>query len=202
MEEINRRFLDKFSNQWIKVKFYKDKPKLNGVKLVKKMRFCEATKLALIEPVMLNKKSISCVGAKHAFGWGEKSKKEIIQNCNNKLETDNRISVSMLSSVACLKDPIEYIGLNMPGIPDIAISYVMPEEVMNIIKKYHNRTGENLDVSLSPMMSICSGIAVKTYLDNDINISFGCDDSRRYAEIRRNDLAVGIPSKLFKLFID
>ena len=108
----------------------------------------------------------------------------------------------MLSSVACLKDPIEYIGLNMPGIPDIAISYVMPEEVMNIIKKYHNRTGENLDVSLSPMMSICSGIAVKTYLDNDINISFGCDDSRRYAEIRRNDLAVGIPSKLFKLFID
>ena len=61
MEEINRRFLDKFSNQWIKVKFYKDKPKLNGVKLVKKMRFCEATKLALIEPVMLNKKSISCV---------------------------------------------------------------------------------------------------------------------------------------------
>ena len=52
------------------------------------------------------------------------------------------------------------------------------------------------------MVSICGGIAVRTYLENEISFSFGCDDSRKYADIRRENLAVGIPNRLFKIFVD
>jgi len=67
---------------------------------------------------------------------------------------------------------------------------------------YHYRQGENLDVSLCTMMSICGGIAVRTYLEEKISLSFGCDDSRNFADIRRDNLAIGIPKRLFKAFID
>ena len=73
---------------------------------------------------------------------------------------------------------------------------------MDLLKMYHNRQGDNLDVSLCAMMSICGGIAVRTYLDEKISISFGCDDSRKYAGLRRENLAIGIPRKLFNIFAD
>ena len=82
------------------------------------------------------------------------------------------------------------------------MSYMPPEEVMNLIKIYQNHQGENLDVSLSTVMSICSGIAVRTYLEDKVSFSFGCDDSRKYADMKRENLAVGIPRKLFNVFVD
>ena len=82
------------------------------------------------------------------------------------------------------------------------MSYMPPGEIMNLLKIYHRHQGENLDVSLCTMMSICGDIAVKTYLEEKINISFGCDDSRKFADIRRDNLAVGIPKKLIKFFVD
>ena len=43
---------------------------------------------------------------------------------------------------------------------------------------------------------------LKTFLEEKINISFGCLDSRKFAEIGRDRLAVGIPRKLFKTLTD
>lgn len=202
MEDINWRFSDKFRSHWIKIKFYKDKPKLNGIKPARNIRFCEATNKALFEPILINKKSMSCSGAQHAFGWRDGFKNELLKNCNSKRKTQNNISKSMLSRAPYFKEPIEYIGLNTEGIPDMVLSYMPPQEVMDLVKIYHNRRGKNLDVSLCPMMSICGGIAVRTYLNEDISISFGCNDSRQHADIRRENLAVGIPRKLFEIFVD
>jgi len=41
-----------------------------------------------------------------------------------------------------------------------------------------------------------------TYLDEKISLSFGCDDSRKFAKMKRENLAVGVPKKLFNIFID
>jgi len=77
-----------------------------------------------------------------------------------------------------------------------------PEGIMNLIKMYNDIYGKNLDVSLCSMMPICGGIAVKTYLKGEISLSFGCDDSRTFSDIRRDNLVIGIPKNLFKAFID
>ena len=199
---VRRKLSDKFGTQWIKVKFYKEKPNLKYIKRLDDVRFCEATKEALIHPIILDKKSISCPGAQYAFGWQTNYKDELLPSCQNKWQAQKDILKSMLSRMPYFKRPFRYIGLNTDGEPDLIMSYMTPKGIMNLLKVYHNRCGENLDVSLCSTMSICGGIAVRTHLEEKINLSFGCDDSRKFADIRRDNLAIGIPKNLFKLFVD
>ena len=199
---MNRRFSEKFRSQWIKVKFYKEKPDLKEGKRLKGIRFCEATKEAIVHPILLDKESISCPGAQSAFGWRPKYKNGLLDSCYDKRKTQKNILKSMFSQIPHFKKPFRYIGLNTEGTPDIVMSYMPPGEVMNLIKMYHNRQGGNLDVSLCTMMSICGGIAVRTYLEERISLSFGCDDSRKYADMRRENLAIGVPRRLFNIFVD
>ncbi len=202
MTNIHRKLSDRFRSQWIKIKFYKDKPNLNGVKKLKNVRFCEATKEAITQPIILNKESISCLGALYAFGWKTDYKNELLNSCNNKQRTKKRILKSMLSQAPCFKRPFKYIGLNTDGEPDLVMSYMAPSEVMNFIRIFNSKYGRNVELSLSSMMSICGGIAAASYLNKKINISFGCNDSRRFADMRRENLAIGIPKGLFGIFLD
>ncbi len=199
---VKRKFSNKFRSQWITVKFYKENPNLEDTKRLNGVRFCEATKEAIMQPVLLDRESISCPGAQYAFGWRSNYKDELLERCYDKGKMQRKILKSMLSQVPYFEKPPKYIGLNTDGEPDLVMSYMVPAEIMNLIKMYHSRLDENLDVSLCTMMSICGGIAVKTYLDKKINLSFGCEDSRKFADIRRDNVAIGIPKRLFKIFAD
>ena len=71
---------------------------------------------------------------------------------------------------------------------------------MDMLKTYENKTGKQLQISLSSVMSIC-GSVVNAYLNKEMHISFGCEDSRMYADIGRDRFAVVIPNNLIELFI-
>ena len=202
MDNINWSFSSKFGGHWIKVKFYKENPNLKEFKRLESVRFCEATKKSIIHPVLLDKKSISCPGAQYAFGWRPAYKNELLNGCKDKRSVSRNIIESMFSQIPHFTKPFKYIGLNTEGKPDLLISYLPPEKIMNLIKRYHNQKGRSLDVSLFSMMSICGSVAVRTFLNKDVSISFGCDDSRKYADMRRENLAVGIPERLFNMFLD
>ena len=199
---VARKFSNKFRSQWIKVKFYKEKPNLKEIERLKGVRFCEATKEAITHPILLDKESISCPGAQYAFGWRSSYKDELLEGCYDKRKTQRKILKSMLSQVPYFEKPPKYIGLNTEGEPDLVMSYMPPGEIMNLLKIYHSHQGKSLDVSLCTMMSICGCIAVRTYLEEKITLSFGCDDSREFADMRRDNLAIGIPKRLFKNFVD
>jgi len=202
MNDIQQKLSEKFRSHWIKVKFYQEKPKDDDIIRLKGVRFCEATKEAILSPILLDKESISCPGAQHAFGWKSLSKSNLLQGCYGKRDAKKDILKSMLSRIPYFKKPFKYIGLNTEGIPDLILSYIPPREAMSLIKIYHNSKGGNLDVSLCTMMAVCGGVAVRTYLEEKISLSFGCDDSRRLADMRMENLAVGIPKKLFGLFLN
>jgi uncharacterized protein (DUF169 family) len=199
---VRWKFSEKFRTQWIKVKFYKQKPKLNNAKMLTNVRFCEATREAVVQPVLLGRESICCPGAQYAFGWRKDYSSELMDVCQEKRQVEQKIIESMLSRMPRLENQFNYIGLNTDGEPDLVMSYIAPQEAMSLIKLYHNYKGRNLDVSLCSMMSICGGIAARTYLKKDISLSFGCADSRKYGDMRRENLAIGIPKRLFKMFID
>ena len=150
----------------------------------------------------MDEESIACPGAQYAFGWKSLFKNELLQGCCDKRDVRKSTLKSMLSRMPYFKKPFKYIGLNTDGVPDLVMSYVPPQEVMSLIKMYHNKEGGDLDVSLCTMMAICGGIAVRTYLEEKISLSFGCDDSRKFADMRRENLAVGVPRKLFNVFVD
>ncbi|MBU1062306.1 MAG: DUF169 domain-containing protein [Candidatus Omnitrophica bacterium] len=202
MTNIHRKLSEKFRSQWIKVKFYKDEPDLNGVKKLKNVRFCEATKEAITHSIILDKKSISCPGAQHAFGWKNGYKDELLKMCSDKQKTEKTALKSMFLRAPYFKKPFKYIGLNTDGEPDLVMSYLAPSDIMNFVRVFNNKFGKNLECSLCSMMSICGGVAAATYLNKNINISFGCNDSRRLADMKREILAIGIPNRLFKVFVD
>jgi uncharacterized protein (DUF169 family) len=200
MDNINFKFSDKFRSQWIKVKFYQEDADFGKAEIAKDIRFCEATKEAIHRPVLLDRDSINCPGARYAFGWSNKN--QLLEHCHEKGHFRKDIIEPMLPSIPYLKEPFKYIGLNTPGEPDLLISYILPESAMELIKLHQYHFGKNLDISLCSMMPICSGIAVKAYLEEKIAFSFACEDSRQYGQIDRNRLAVGIPKKLFSVFAD
>ena len=200
MDRINYRFSNKFSSHWIKVKFYEEEPQDKNVKKLKDVKFCQATKLAVIHPVILDKDSISCPGAQCAFGWNN-TRDKFLETCHDKNKVSLDILEAIMTQANYLKKPVKYIGLNTVGKPDLVLSYVSPAQAMNIVRMYQSNTGKSLDISLCGMMSICGSVAVKSYLTKDITFSFGCEESRRSAELGRDILAVGIPERLFELFV-
>ncbi len=198
---MDRIFSDKFSSQWVRVKFYEKEPPLDGVTKPKKIRFCEAVKLAITQPVILSKENISCESAQYVFGWKDKFDGELLDSCLDKCNISDKNLKSLLSNIPRLNKAFKYIGLNTSDDPDLLMSCLAPQEMMKIIKVYNNHNGKNIDVSLNSMMGLCGNIAARTFLEEKINISFGCLDSRRFAEIGRDRLAVGIPRRLFKVFV-
>jgi uncharacterized protein (DUF169 family) len=198
MDNIHLKFSDKFRSQWIKVKFYQEEADFGKARISKGLRFCEAVKEAISHPVLLDRDSINCPGARYAFGWSNKN--ELLEHCHEIGHITKENLEPMLPVIPHLKEPLKYIGLNTIGEPDLVISFILPESAMDLIKLYHYHFGKNLDVSLCSMMSVCSGIAVRAYLEEKIAISFAFEDSRQYAQIDRNRMVVGIPQKLFPVF--
>lgn len=72
---------------------------------------------------------------------------------------------------------------------------------MDLLKVFQEHKGENLTVSLSSIMGVCGNVAVKTYLEGKICVSFGCDDSREYGQISRDRLALGIPCSELRVLV-
>jgi len=198
---MNRKFSEKFSSQWIKVKFYEKEPCLDGANKPKNIRFCEAVKLAITQPVILSKENLSCESAQYVFGWREKFNGQFLDNCRDKYNISEKALHLLLSGIPRLNKSFTHIGLNTNSEPDLVMSCVAPQEMMKIIQVYNNQNGRNMEVYLNSMMGLCGNIAVKSFLEEKISVSFGCLDSRKFAEIGRDRLAVGIPRKLFKIFV-
>ena len=191
---------NKYRSVWTKIKFYKDKPPIKTSKKLENVRFCEAIKeVQKTYSVILDRKSINCIGAMHVFGWDDK-KDEIIKNCKKKWNISTETIHSILSKVQVLPEEINCIGLNTGELCDVFVSYLQPETFMHILRTYQHKTGRELDLSVSSIMSIC-GVVVKAYMENKIHISFGCEDARIYGGVNRDRLAIAIPNSLIDLFL-
>jgi len=201
MNKTIRQFEDKFGGVWTTVKFYKEMPDSFDYRIMEGVRFCEAIVKARLLPVILKGSGISCMGAKYTFGWNHRVGKEIIKACCKKRDISFDTAKSILLATPQLKIPPVAIGLNTDDKPDLLISYPQPEQLMNLLKVFQQCKGENLTVSLSSIMGVCGNVAVKTYLEGRISISFGCDDSREYGHISRDRLAVGIPYSELSIFV-
>jgi uncharacterized protein (DUF169 family) len=197
MNNIHKTFSSRFRSQWIKVKFYDKAPDIKGVRKPKSTRFCEAVREAILHPVILDRKNVNCPGALYAFGW--QGEDPLIEHCVEKGELSREMVKSMLPHMPRLDTPFEYIGLNTDGEPDLILSGMKPKEVMDLLNLYHRRTGKHLNVALSSMMSVCGGIAVRTFIEKRISFSFGCMDSRKFAQIGGDRLIAGVPKDFFDL---
>ena len=181
---------------WVKVKFYRKKPGFNLEN--ERLRFCEAVNKAKLKPLLLNRENINCPSALYVFGWNDKS--NLVKYCVRKrIFSHNEIS-QLVNYLKSLDSSIKYLGLNTDEDPDLIISYLSPEQVMRILRIYFDYKKIPLTLEVSPLMSVC-GSVVKSFLEDKINISFGCEDSRKYGNIGRDRLVISIPKSHFEIFL-
>lgn len=86
--------------------------------------------------------------------------------------------------------------------PDVAILRVKPEQAMWICQTWTYPEGEHLKIDLQTEASVCSGVAVSSYLKNEIQIGLGCYGSRSSTDLSAEEMLVGIPGSMLSQTIE
>jgi uncharacterized protein (DUF169 family) len=160
---------------------------------VRNVRFCEAVSRARHYPVLIDKQDLSCAGARLAFGLNDAHEGMLIRGLMEKRAITKKAAIKLVSSIPRYGLPFRYILLNGPD-PEAVIFYFTPERFMEFLKVFQ-KSGKTLNVSLSSVMALCGDVAVRTLAAHRISVSFGCQDSREYGGVGREELIVGMHSR-------
>lgn len=185
-----------FGGRWVGIRFESGRP---DTKDTHPARFCEVVADVNSHPRLLTPSSLCCAGSLRCFGWMAQSQEDFVRNLADKSGIPADTVFRIATATPVLRERPAGILVGIKENPDVVISYAQPESAMHIVRHWQARTGENLAVDLSSVMSVCGNIAVRSYLTGKVCVSFGCKDSREVAQIGRDRLAVGIPKQCFPL---
>lgn len=200
--DLVQRLQNRFGNRWVKVKFYRETPSDSESDPCQGDRFCEAVTESYLRPLMIRSENILCAAAQYVFGWNGDIRSEIVENIHKELGFPMERAEAIVNGLPRLRPGYGAIGLNQNGEPDVLVSYCQPEQVMEIVKVYQQKTGEAPAVRLSAVASICANIALAAFLEKGLHLSFGCPNARRYGKIGHDRLAVGISRELARVLIE
>lgn len=178
--------------RWTGIVFYKDMPRSEGNGSGKKhIRFCEAVKNSYTRPIVLTQDLLNCPGGRWSLGW-ENHPELLIHRLTN----DNGLSAEMVSKLMAnaphLDRELAAVTIGGEQTPDVIVSFAQAGDAMKLVRRWQQKTGSDLDVPISSLMSVC-GSVVRAYLTQRIGISFGCPESRKYGNISRDRLVIGVP---------
>ncbi|HDP98462.1 MAG TPA: hypothetical protein ENN22_04670 [bacterium] len=179
-------------SDWVAIKFEKQIPVKNSMTV----RFCEAVYNAQKQDISLSPLDICCDGAKRCFGWLKNYDIKLAHRLAEKIGITQKSALELIKSVPVQKEMYSGLSLSRHANGDVYISYANPESAMKLIRYWQKATGCNLETEISSIMSVCGNIAVKSYIDQKISISFGCPDSREYGGIKEGQLVMGIPHSI------
>lgn len=194
IQEFQRRF----GGRWVGAKFYLGELLPCIENPISDVRFCEAITRSLTRPVLLTPEALSCRGACYVFGWDEGIKEEMVERFHQQEGFGERVAEALLQELPKMNESLKGIGLNVKNSPDILLSYLQPGQVMKLLRSYQIHFGEQLTVDLSSVVSVCGHVAVQSYVENRITLSFGCQDARKYGGITRDRVAIGVPASVAK----
>ena len=192
LNPICKRLSEISGSDWVAIKFEKQIPETD----IEPVRFCEAAYRAQNRHISLSGHHVCCDGAKRCFGWLKNNDVKLAKKLSEKTGMDEDSAYELIQGVPVLSEKIAGISLGKDIEGDVYISYAGPESVMKLIRYWQKITSRNLNTEISGIMSVCANVAVKSYLEEKISISFGCPDSREYGGIEKEQLVIGIAHNL------
>ena len=196
-------FQQMFGGRWTGVTFYFDQLPSVNEHAVRNIRFCEAIKRSLIQPVLLRPEDLNCHGARYVFGWEETAKEEMEQRFHHHEGFSESEAKELVRNLPKLNGSLKGIGLNLKnGPPDLLLSYLQPGQVMKLLRSYQVHFGKDLTVGLSSVVSVCGHVAVQALIKKQVVLSFGCRDAREYGGITRDRVAIGVPLELARTIVE
>jgi len=106
------------------------------------------------------------------------------------LETSKRT----VDSLSVIKD--KHLGIiyaplkEAEFVPDIIVILTSPVVGMKIAQSIVYSSGEKVSPSFAGIQSICGDVVSGPYMTGKTNMSLGCSGSRKYADIKDNELAI------------
>jgi uncharacterized protein (DUF169 family) len=163
------------------------------------IRFCQAVDYVnkTSRNLLLKKDDISCPAARIVLGF--KSNEDILIECADRLVDSGRFkdeasAIQVLSDVPRIRGEICSVLLSSTGIlPDTYILQSNPSVIMRVVQAYQRVYAQPLRFEVTGVMPVCGNCAVRPYVTNEICVSFGCDDSRKYGDIPDSNLVMGMP---------
>ena len=69
---------------------------------------------------------------------------------------------------------------------------------MKLAQSIVYKTGEKIEPSFAGIQSLCGDAFANPYLSKGVNFTLGCDGSRKAADIKDNEMTVGISSEMIE----
>lgn len=173
-----------------------------GVEVLKQHRYCQALMKARHgENVVLNAEGIACPAAAAAFGFktlpeGLKSGKGLV---GFGIVSDEAVGKRMFELMPHLKEnEIKAIHLfpleNALYVPDVVVVEDEVEKLMWIGLAYlHATGGERIVSSTAILQATCVDSTIIPYIDQRLNMSYGCYGCRDATDIGPNETVLGFP---------
>jgi uncharacterized protein (DUF169 family) len=195
----------------VAVKLIKERSEIpSGVpELKEKVRHCEMVQKARGGDVFYaTKEQHACAGGAGALGIMETPEKiksgefyyslGRFKTLESAKKTMDAVPRTNKHFVASLYAPLEKANFK----PDVVVILGNPKQLLKIAQSSIYEKGGRNNVSFSGIQSVCADAVAQPYNTNEMNASFGCDGSRKFAKIADDELVVGIPIAKLEGFVE
>lgn len=163
----------------------------------KPMKFCQAVNHSFNVPIIMEDDILDCPGARRSIGL-DRDTDALAERISKNADMPFNHIRELLNDVPVMNTHVNNILLGIPpekgehGMPDVFIIYTRPDKIMRFI---HLLTRMQIKPVISSynLTSICGSVFSRSYQNKEINISFGCPDSRTHGGVRENEVIVGLP---------
>jgi uncharacterized protein (DUF169 family) len=97
-----------------------------------------------------------------------------------------------LETYATLYAPLE----KTPFDPQVVLIIASPWAMLKLAQSVLFRVGGRINAEFAGIQSVCSDACAQTYLNGQVNLSLGCDGSRKFSGIEEGEMVIGIPAEL------
>jgi uncharacterized protein (DUF169 family) len=165
----------------------------------RQMTLCEAVEQSFRIPVRIYRENLDCPGARHSIGFDSNDKQLIKEISGHSHISESYIS-NALQTIPALTG-IRHINLGLTesmenDLPtDLYIMYIQPFRITELM---HNLAKLEIRPSIPSysFLSVCGNVFANCYLNQVASISFGCPESRKHGAIGKNEVVLGLPSKI------
>jgi uncharacterized protein (DUF169 family) len=200
--EIAQELGKAIGGRWLGVSCYAVPVKCKEEYLCPKVdRFCEALNIALAARVLFFPRQLTCLGARYAFGCGNDAKEIMARRIAETKGYTPHYAAELIERTPHFQEEIQAVGINMSDRPNLFIAQLQPMQAMRLIGIYEKRLEKLFRIEISGVISACGNVAVKAFLTQDMAISFGCEDSRKFGGVSRDKLYAGIPFAQAKILM-
>ncbi|MCD7781530.1 MAG: DUF169 domain-containing protein [Methanosphaera sp.] len=104
-----------------------------------------------------------------------------------KHELDQVPKVDTIMEAVCYA-PLE----DAPFEADVVVLYCRPDQALKVAQANGYVLGKRFEASFAGIQSICADVVAKPYVDKEPNMSLGCGGSRKFTDIKPEELVVGL----------